>query len=274
IHLDPKNFLTRFLRAYLSYSAGGLKGNAEQIETDLRSSIAANPNFAPAFSLLATCLTATDSDLPEALESAKNGVSLEPGSSHYQIVLAGVLAQLRQYEQAEAVAVHARANSSNPQEREGADQFIAYLHRLELSKSRRDEHETLPSKSDATPDTAKKSKNPGGSETSVNSNEAQKFTIIETPPDQGRKMADGQVVNVQCRVQEMLVTISTENGPVRLHVADYSKVDFISDVPLKSDVYYPCTELKGKSVKATFFPKPSKSRAMYEGEIERVEVKD
>ena len=90
IELDPKVTLTRFLRAQLVSRDGGSAQSDSQVEDDLRAAVAANPNFAPAYGLLATHLASRGEKLPEALEFAKKGAALEPGNSSYQLAVAHV----------------------------------------------------------------------------------------------------------------------------------------------------------------------------------------
>ena len=100
IELDPKNALTRFLRAYLDSRQSLSEAGDSRAEDDLRAAIAANPNFAPAYGLLATRMAATGQDLPGALDLAKKGALLEPGNTSYQLTYASVLARMRNYDAA------------------------------------------------------------------------------------------------------------------------------------------------------------------------------
>ncbi len=118
IELDPSNALTRFLRAQLVSSESVSDKSDSQVEADLQAAIAANPNFSPPYGLLANHLALRGQQLPTALEFAKKGVSLEPGNSYYQLVLAQVLASMRQYDEAQAVAQRARETPSIPAARE------------------------------------------------------------------------------------------------------------------------------------------------------------
>jgi Flp pilus assembly protein TadD len=127
VALDPKNALTRYFRAYLTFGQRHVGLGDPQIEEDLRAAIAADPNFAPPYALLADYLATSNDHLPEALSLAQKGVSLEPGNSNYMLSLAQVVARMQKFDQAEAVARQARANALQPAQRAAADRFLTYL---------------------------------------------------------------------------------------------------------------------------------------------------
>ncbi len=151
IKLDPKNFFTRYLRAYLATNGGTRISNEPQIEEDLRQAIATNPEFAPSYGLLAVHLATSrrgnGDDLSEALSLAEKAVSLQPGMATYQLDLAEVLAQMKRYEDAKVMASHAKLGAQNPVEKARAETFLSYLehpdsvqlHRAEPNKEELDD---------------------------------------------------------------------------------------------------------------------------------------
>jgi tetratricopeptide (TPR) repeat protein len=130
IELNAKNALTRFLRAYLASRQGGAVGNDEQMEEDLRAAIAINPEFAPPYGVLAVYLANQGDSLPEALRLAQKAQALEPGNTMYQIDLASVLARMNRYQEARNIAMHARSNAADPNERAEVERFLAYLEQV------------------------------------------------------------------------------------------------------------------------------------------------
>jgi tetratricopeptide (TPR) repeat protein len=258
IELDPQNALTRYLRANLSSKEIDSRLRDSQAEADLRAAIAANPNFAPPYGLLATRLAANGEKLSEAFELAKKGVLLEPGSSYYQLDLAQVLARMRKYDEAQALATRAGDNPLDPQARKKADRLIEYIQELRNAETRYTYPQRAPSPVDNVAETATDSGEP---------------ETTERPVNDGKLRIDGTVTDVQCKVQEMVLTVSTEDGPMKLHSLDDRKIDFISDVPIKSEVFRPCTELKGRTVKVKFTPAGENAKQQYQGEITDVEIK-
>lgn len=83
--------------------------------------------------------------------------------------------------------------------------------------------------------------------------------------------ADGVVTRVLCRGNAMQVTIARAKpqSPVTLHATERTKVDYTSDVPIKSGDIEPCTELKGHTVHIVYGAPKTKGA---QGEIARIRV--
>jgi hypothetical protein len=259
IELDPNITMTRYLRALLVSRGGTLGENDSQVEDDLRAAIATNPNFAPAYGLLATYLASQGDKLTDALEFAKKGAALEPGNSSYQLALAQVLARMRQYDQAQAIALSAKANALDPISKSNADQFIEYLRRARDAEARNSQMQNRPAAATtATVDTAADTEEPDEEEPQAND---------------GRVRVDGTITDIQCKVQAMDITVMAQDGPVKLHSADYAKIDFTSDIPLKAEEFWPCTALKGRIVRVSYLPGTSDRNQPYKGEIGSLEIR-
>src|SRR5579872_2418229 len=127
ISLDPKNALTRYIRAFLATTGGGAKSKDEQIEQDLREAIAADPDFVPSYSLLAVYLATVNRNLPDALAFAQKAISFEPGNSDYQLALGQVLVRMNKLEEADIAAAHARAWARSADEKANVASFSNFL---------------------------------------------------------------------------------------------------------------------------------------------------
>lgn len=114
----------------------------------------------------------------------------------------------------------------------------------------------------AQPDTA------SGQHASGNASTAASLKVELLPQD---LRADGFVTKVLCRGNAMQVTISRAKtqSPLTLHATDRTKVDYTSDVPIKSGDIEPCTELKGHTVHIVY--RAPKTKAA-QGEIARIRV--
>lgn len=258
IELDPHVTVTRYLRADLTSRHSGSGQSDPQVEADLRAAIATNPNFAPAYGMLANHLASRGEQLDEALDFAKKSAALEPGNSYYQLSVARVLARMRQYDQAQAVALAAQANAHDANSKSNADQFLEYLRRARENDARNNQIQRQQESARTTV------------ETSTNSAEPDE----EDPqPEDGKSRVDGTVTDVQCKVQEMTITIAAKDGPVKLHVMDNRKMDFTSDVPLKSEEFWPCTALKGRDVRVVYLTRTSTKAKPYQGEMESLEIR-
>ena len=129
ISLDPKNAMTHYFRAYLSVGQGQVSGKDPQVEDDLRQAVASDPNFAPAYGMLATYLAAFNDNLNEAFGFAKKAVELEPGNPAAMLSLAQVLARMRRFDDAQTVAQQAETAATSSGERANIERFLIYLER-------------------------------------------------------------------------------------------------------------------------------------------------
>jgi tetratricopeptide (TPR) repeat protein len=138
IALDPKNYWTHYFRAYVATNGGSFNSPDAQVDEDLRQSIALKPDFPRPYGLLAVRLANLnhgDKELAEALSLARKAVSLEPGNSTSLLELAEVLSRMSRYDEAKVVALRAKLEASNSQERAIAETFLAYLqHPQSVSK--------------------------------------------------------------------------------------------------------------------------------------------
>jgi Protein of unknown function (DUF1570) len=127
VDFDPNNAFTRFLRAELTSNSAGFVLAPQQVEDDLRKSIALEPNFAPPYGLLAVYMSVHDENLPEALSFAQKAVSFEPANANYQLALAQVLARMGKFDDARMAAGRAQAWAMRPEEKGNAAAFLDYL---------------------------------------------------------------------------------------------------------------------------------------------------
>jgi len=268
IELEPQNALTRFLRADLSARNGDSGLRDSQIDSDLRTAIAADSNFAPPYGLLASRLAGRGENLTEAFELSKKSVELEPGIGSYQFVLAQVLARAHKYDQAQLVANRLAANALDPRSKENAAELLDYVQKLKEAEATYGGR-ALSLQPSTNVEVDSKVESPKGSADS----DDEETEEPENPAKDGKSRIDGTITDVQCKVQDMVITLSTPSGTVKLHTPDNTKVDFISDLPLKSEVFWPCTSLKGHTVHAKFLPVAPTPKRPYEGELTDVEIR-
>jgi len=127
IALDPNNWFSRYLRAFLKTNAGGMGSTDPQIENDLRQAIALRPEFAPPYSLLGVHLAAGNRNLDEALTLVEKAVAFEPANSNYQLALAQVLIRQNKVDDADLASRRASAWARDPSEKAYADNFRQFL---------------------------------------------------------------------------------------------------------------------------------------------------
>ncbi|MGA8150947.1 MAG: TonB family protein [Terriglobales bacterium] len=135
VTLDPKNYYSRYLRAFLATTASGIMSSDPHAEEDLRQAIALEPEFSPPYALLAVYLAFQNENLEEALGYARKAVSLQPGSSSYQLSLAQVLLRMNKYSEAGTALARASAWARNPQEKANAESFSSYMQQVRQFQS-------------------------------------------------------------------------------------------------------------------------------------------
>ncbi len=250
IALDPKNALTRFLRAYLTSTQGGAVGSDAQMEEDLRTAIAVSPEFAPPYGVLSVFLAVQGERLPEALQLARKAQALEPGNATYQIDLAQVLARMNRFDEARNVALHARANATNPMERAEAEEFLAYLQQAKnfsggSSGAAEDESES-PISSAAEP--AK------STAVAANSTDA----ALNAPARENSSTATGTVSKVSC-MAGLKFELNTGAGHLTLHIKAGTSLP-IQLATRPTGPVNPCTSLQGQRVRVTYLPDDAKAK--------------
>jgi len=258
VALDSRNGLTRYLRATLSLNEE--TRNNQQIEDDLRQAIALNPEFPPAYSLLAGYLASVDKNLPEALTLAQKAVSLEPGTIDLQFVAAQVLARMHRYDEAEVIAHRVGDNTPNPPTRQQVDNFLQYL-----QKSRAYDAEVAQRRAANSGDSRDADQN--GAEPATSGAQS---GVEEKIQLRYRSVAmEGTIAQVNCRGNEMELTLISGQSSTVFHAADRTKVSYTSDVLVQSGDIEPCAELKGHMANITYRPAQGEAQT---NEIMRVEV--
>jgi tetratricopeptide (TPR) repeat protein len=268
IELNPKNALTRFLRAYLTSTQGGTVGDDTQMREDLRAAIAVSPEFAPPYGVLAVYMANQGDNLPEALKLAQKALALEPGSTIYQIDLAQVLARMNRYKEARNIALHARTNAANPMERAEAEHFLAFLD--QVSQYSRDDSDA------AEPAVVRESSGTAASTASGTNSPARTpdATAVQTAGgDAGPgaattlREATGVVTKLSC-MNGLKFELDTGAGTLTLRVKPGAQYH-IKVMKRPSGPFNPCTAIQGQRVKVEYQPVGSNGKM---GEVESLTV--
>jgi len=261
IELDPKNALTRFLRAYLESTQRGAVGDDAQMEEDLRAAIAISPEFAPPYGVLAVHLANRGENLPEALKLAQKAQALEPGNTGYQIDMAQVLARMNRYADARSIAVRARANASNPMERAHAEQFLAYLQQVE-QHSRGDSDAAGPSngaeQASSTPPSPKPVAGSGPDSPDAGQAKVQAAGGDAAGDSGTLREATGVVTKLSCSAG-LKIELNSGTGSMTLHVKAGTSLRIQMATPAHGP-FNPCTELQGQRVKVAYQPDDAKGK--------------
>ncbi|MGB7751890.1 MAG: DUF1570 domain-containing protein [Candidatus Acidiferrales bacterium] len=269
IDLDPKNALTRFLRAYLASTQRGAVANDAQMEEDLRAAIAISPEFAPPYGVLAVYLSNRGENLPEALQLAQKAQTLEPGNAVYQIDMAQVLARMNRYEDARKIALHARANATNPMERAHVEQFLAFLQ--QVSKFPPDDSDATEPAEVQQPSAA--SSAPASEPVSPTSSGTPPDTVSVTtspanaPPAASLSEATGTVTKLSC-MNGLTFELDTGAGSLTLHAKPGAQYQ-IRLTTRPNGPFNPCTAIQGQRVKVEYHPVGSNGKM---GDVESLTV--
>ncbi len=130
VTLDPKNYFSRYLRAFLAMNGSRMISSNAQVEEDCRQAITLSPEFSPPYALLAVYLASQNQSLEDALAFAQKAVSFEPGSSNYQLSLAQVLVRMNKFNEANLATARASAWARDPVEKTNAESFKSYIQQV------------------------------------------------------------------------------------------------------------------------------------------------
>lgn len=264
VELDPQNAFTHFLRAYLTFFGTDIASNAPQVEDDLGKALSLDPTFTPSYNLLAVYLSTTGDKLPEALKLAQKANSDEPGNSNYVLTMAQVLARMRRFDDAQSIAMHARAAAIAPEERANAENFLSFLA----------EARTFPPSRGPEPEATVRAEMPAES--------ARATDVPAAAPDreneeyeqalQGTKRATitGKVLSVTCDGSDLRLTLLSKGAEFTLRARNYTKVDFTTTGVPPDGVFLPCKQLSGLDARIAFLPAENQSR----GAIQSIELHD
>jgi len=165
-----------------------------------------------------------------------------------------------------------RANAADSRVQEDVNHLMDYLCRVREYDARNlsagDAAPAATQQSGAAPKPAAQPGTASGQHASGNASAAASPKVELLPQD---LRADGVVTKVLCSGSAMQVTIARAKpqSPVTLHATDRTKVDYTSDVPIKSGDIEPCTELMGHTVHFVYRAPKTKGT---QGEIARIRV--
>jgi len=287
VELDPQNFRTLFFRSYLAFYAHGEGSLSEQVETDLRRSIALNPNFPAAYGLLASYLAAKNEKLEEALGFAKKAVELEPGTSALQINLGEVLMRLHRDSEAITAGLRADRVARGRGEHVAAQRFLTYARSMSAYEAGHPEGRVI--FSGQAPDKAAPSSNDGTGSDEIQSDANEPRPMeAENPeapaarePDSTKDVpkpdpvrdtfsARGKISKVSCTGHEIVLWLDFGSSRLELRNGDFGKIGLSASSPVKAD-FDLCTQLQGRIAKVSYSPADS---AKSDGTLLRIELSE
>ena len=254
IALDPKNGTAHYLRAFATISSGGFVMHNEQLEGDLRQSIAQDPTFAAPYAMLGVYLAADPDTLSQALPLAKKAVELQPGTAEYQVNLAQVLMRMRRYNDAQLLLQRARIEAASPVERAQVDQMLTVLQQF---RNNSESSGPAPSKNESALPTMQDRPEaaPDASSASAGSTSGLREII-------------GVVTKISCAPLEVQIE-AVSGSTYRLHVAPGGQFHFELDAQPPAG-FNPCSSIKGLHVTAHYEPDNASGET---GTLELLEIR-
>lgn len=271
IDLDSKDYLTYYYHAILS-DQGHVADAARiaQVESDLRRSIALNPDFAPSYSALALSETRQREKWPDALGLAERAVQLEPGTLAPRLNLGQVLMRMGRQNDAVKIAEGARLAARTSQERSEADEFIAsikeYLRAVESANSAARAPAAVVPEGNKPVSESNEVAPPAEDRTESPTNSHAELPSAQSP---AAKLIDGNISDESCARFRLNLTLTNHSQPLKLHAGNYTKVEYWTNDWKPPDNFNPCVDLKGIRVRVSFTSSSDNSDG---GEIQKIEV--
>lgn len=286
VQMDSANFLAHFYYANLSArsafsfaDSAATPGDTEKddVETHLRRAIELNPEFAPAYSTLASHYALRGNKLDVAFQLALRAAQLEPGVVAYQINLANVLLRMDRAGEAVALAQRSLAAATSDADRAAVQSFLTQAARYQtyVAEKHRYEEESAAAQKKWQEEQSRRAQELKAEEEAAKKSEAEQKNgkpPSKTPSRPARRASlVGKIVDVTCGPPAILMmAVRTADGSVSLHANNYFKIEFYTLTWKPPDDFQPCLHLTGLSVKVTYEAVDGQS---YIGEITNIEVR-
>lgn len=256
IKLESKSYL-----AYYNYSVMNLRGGApsadlaREIESDLRTAIQLNPNFAPSYDALAAVDTMKQENLDEAHSMSLMAVQLDPGNFRFRIDAGNVLIRMNQPENAVRVYKAAQKYAKTPEEKSTAENSLKMAEQYQ----------------NAIENGAVVEAEKGETEIETTADSAAPTLKRKAHPLSGpRHEAKGMLKNVRCTPPAAMdFEIVDKNKSLTLHSDDYYDVEFSAVGFTPQGDLHPCSDIENLHGRVQFVDSAAKEEP---GQIVSVEL--
>jgi tetratricopeptide (TPR) repeat protein len=256
--LDSRSALAHYFYARVSMQKGFSDEKATQIEASLRTSIQLNPEFAPAFDLLAQFCARHNGNLEEAALLNLKAIELEPSTIAFRLNRANLLMQMKRPNDAITLLQATAKLADDPQQ-------LTEVLREQVSIQ---QYEDTIKEEEHVPEAAKVQ--------SV----GEPLATDDPPstpalPDDSRhgpkRTASGTLKNVQCSSPAVMrLTVNGSAKPISLHARNYYKVEYTARGFSPSANMNPCKDLEAMQATVVYFEgEPSSA----EGQIIAIELR-
>lgn len=260
--LDSQNALAHYYHALAMAREGEEIGDFEATEKHLRRAIELNPDFAPAYSMLALAYATQDTRLEEALRLARHAVDLEPGALEHQLRVGSVLLRMERVDEAQRVAQRASAAAKTEEDRAAAADFLEHTRTFQEFLARKKKYEAQVAAEQKSLDARRLQRS------APSANQPQPAT----PPGGLNAAIEGAIISAVCSDSSALdLTLENAAGTTRLHADNFVTIEYYGADWQPPKDFQPCKHLLGLHVRIIFrivsLDKP------FAGEILAIEVK-
>ncbi len=277
--LDSQNALAHYYHALAMAREGEDIGDFDATEKHLRRAIALNPEFAPAYSLLALAYASQDTRLDEALRLARHAVELEPGNLEFQLHVCSVLLRIAAMPGASAdrvdaarhIAQRVSAAAKNEEERAAAAEFLDHIQKFQQFLAQKNKYETRLA----------------AEQKSLEEHRLQRVAPAANPPapapqgaaptaatagDDVNAVIEGAIAATVCSEPSALdLTVENAAGKTNLHSNNFTGIEYFGAEWQPPKDFHPCKHLAGLRVKIIYRVAPADKP--FVGEILAIEVK-
>ncbi len=249
--LDSKSHLAQFYAGQAEYQSGG---DYKAAEAYLRKAIELNPNYAPAYSLLAGTLLRENARLPEALELGLQATKLEPAELRHWLNVCQILATMGRYDEASQIASDVAKAAESERDRNMAQSIISEITtRREWSLEAKKRDEAL--RQQAKEREERRRKNTEAAEQVqpdlLQSGPANPSVAPVKRGPAGR--ITGVVKSVKCDYPAIMdIVIESDGMQQKFRAENYYRVQYESVGGPGKTGFEPCEDLEGKTVRVDF----------------------
>jgi tetratricopeptide (TPR) repeat protein len=145
VELNTNNFLAYFALARSQVWNGGIRNSetAQRQIASLQKAVEINPNFAPAWSLLASVYSHNPETYKQAIEAGRKAVLLEPGTLYYAVNFGYVLLNTHNIADARRLRDKIAAAASTPEDRNLAIKLSDAINSREMFEADRNANNKL-----------------------------------------------------------------------------------------------------------------------------------
>ena len=218
----------------------------------LEKAVQINPQFAPAYSALATIYSMNEATYEKAYAAGRKAITLEPGNLTYAVNYGYVLLNTGQIADAKVFAVRIQQAAKTPFDQDNAQRLlnvIAERERAQQYAAQADQQPTVTPKSVAPP------------ESSQNSNTSAPAAATEntTPPGanlhagESEYAVEGTIVSSGCAAGPGTLVLSLGKSSMHFRFSDLAALQVITTAKQDSGNAPACSNWKGRHVRLYFY---------------------